>query len=149
MDYKIITVEIGHPRYEDLLGPVRAEAALLRQMWLDAESALDEAPGKQWVVAVVDGRAGAWAAAYVKDGTLHCVNSYEVVRGRGLYAAAYRHRHDTIVAPWTGLAVTYVYDQPLPLHLADGWRLVQSGVSTVDEPDGDGKTEHRWHELRR
>lgn len=156
---RLVTVWIGHPRYEELLGPVRDDPALLRQMWLDAESELDEADGKLWCVATVnvDGRwvAGAWAAAITEqvDGqmTLRCCNSYEVpaYRGRGLYAAAYAHRHATIVAPWTGPALTYVYDQPLPLHLADGWRVTASGVSTVDEPDGDGGTEHRWHEMRR
>ncbi|GAA2360730.1 hypothetical protein Cme02nite_38010 [Catellatospora methionotrophica] len=148
---ELVTVWIGHPRYEELLGPVRADTALLRQMWLDAESELDEQPGKLWCVSVVDGRAGAWAAAVEDCGVLRCCNSYEVpaYRGRGLYAAAYAHRHATIVAPSTLPAITYVYDQPLPLHLADGWAVTASGTSTVSEPDGDGRFEHRWHAMRR
>lgn len=151
MTFELVTIWIGHPRYEELLAPVRVDAALLRRMLLDAESQLDEQLGKLWCVAVVDGQAGAWAAAVEDCGMLRCCNSYEVpaYRGLGLYAAAYRHRHDTIVAPSTLSAVTYVYDQPLPLHLADGWAVTASGTSAVAEPDGDGKIEHRWHEMRR
>lgn len=150
-EIEIVTVEIGHPRYEELIGALRTDAVLLRRMWLDAESNLDERPGKRWVVAVVDGVAAAWAAAYVEAGVLHCCNSYERpgFRDRGLYAAVYRHRHDTIVAPWAGPALTFVYDQPLCRHLADGWDRLTTGFSVVDEPDGDGETIHRWHELRR
>lgn len=151
MIYELVTVWVGHPRYEELVGPLRADADLLATMWQEAESRLDEAPGKRWCLAVVehDGQlvAGAWAAAIVlPDGTLKCTNSYERpnFRGHGLYMAAYRHRHSTIVRRHGGPAITYVYAQPLGLHLADGWNITDEGDS--DEPDAPS---HHWYELRR
>jgi hypothetical protein len=148
--YQIVTVEIGHPRYEELLGPLRDDDQLSRSMWWDAESRLDETPGKRWVIAVVDdmGRsvAAAWAAAVTVDGQLKCCNNYErrEYRGRGLYAAAYEHRHRIIVEPSELPCVTYIFREPLQLHLDDEWRVTGEGDSVV--PDA---PPHHWYELRR
>lgn len=151
MTVEVVTVEIGHLRYEQLFGPLRDDPGVLATMWQEAESRLNEVPGKRWTVAVAerDGRpaaAAAWAAALVVDGELRCCNNYERpgFRGRGLYEAAYRVRHDTIVARCGLPAVTYVFEQPLALHLADGWRVTDEGVSSEPEVPA-----HRWVELRR
>ena len=116
-------------------------------MWEDAESRpgeLDE-PGTSWTVALVAGEPAAWCAARVlDDGTLKCHSNYEVRahRGLGLYEAAYRARHTNVVE-WSGRpAVTYLFEQPIALHEADGW--LRTGVSGPGELEG-----HTWWELRR
>jgi hypothetical protein len=149
---ELVTCQTGDGAYAELLGPVVADPDLLAQMWADAEADRGElvAPGTTWVIAAVHagGRRhpAAWAGATVieEDGqqVLKLVCSYEVPawRGRGLYALAYAERHRTIVEPWSGPAVTYIFAQPLALHLADGWTVTGEGISN----DG-----HAWYELRR
>lgn len=151
MDPEVITVEIGHQRYEDLIGRIRRDADLLAALWADAETRLEESPGKRWAVVAVDGEPVAWAAARVTtiDGvlTLVCSDNYEargVGRDRGLYQVAYRVRHATIVAPSPLPGVTYLYRQPRPLHEADGWQL--TGVHGVSTDAGEP---HEWWQLRR
>lgn len=152
---ELLTVCAGDPAYAELLDPVRADRALMARIWADSESTMPEESGKVWCVAAVwaggHRHAGAWCAAYetVDDGepTLKCCDSYELLRGRGLYAAVYAHRHREVVLPAAtrGLpALTYVFAQPLPLHLADGWHVTDEGDSA--EP---GIEPHRWYELRR
>ncbi|MEU7822938.1 hypothetical protein [Catellatospora sp. NPDC049133] len=150
---ELVTVRMGEAAYEELLGPVRADAALLEQMWRDAETPrLDEKPGKTWCVATVHhgGRriAAAWAAAIEEEHEgqriLRCSDSYDVPawRGRSLYTLAYAWRHATIVVP-TGLpARTFVYAQPKVLHDRDGWTVVNSDTS--HEP---GLDPHEWFEM--
>lgn len=145
MDIEIMKVQVGDPQYEQVIGGLRADADLLAYMWQAAESRLDEHPTKVWIVAVdPNGRALAWCAYQpVGDGVVTCVNSFErpEVWGRGLYATVYAARHQLI--RWFD-AVTYVYDQPLPLHLADGWVPFEEGWSS--EPDAPS---HHWTGLRR
>jgi hypothetical protein len=152
---EVVTVQLGDPAYEELLGPVREDRALLAQMWADAESRLDEEPGKSWCIAMVevDGRqvAAAWAAAVEVEHQsgvrmLRCCNNYERpgYRGRGLYALAYAHRHATVVRPSGMPAITWIFDQPRALHERDGWVVTDVGISR--EPDIEP---HRWFEMRR
>ncbi|GGM27305.1 hypothetical protein GCM10011608_10080 [Micromonospora sonchi] len=150
MRYEVVNVAPGHRRYEELIGQIRANPALLARMWADAEHRLDEPPGKTWTVATVlyDGRwiPAAWAACIEQDGLLRCCDNYEHPgwRGHGLYAAAYRHRHATIVAPSRLPAITYLFAQPIPLHEADGW--YRTGVRGISTAAG---VEHEWWEMRR
>ena len=44
--FDVLNVRIGHPRYQELVGQIRADAVLLAQRWSDAERTLDEHPGK-------------------------------------------------------------------------------------------------------
>lgn len=155
MQLDLFNVRLGDSLYEDLLGQIRNDPALLARMWDDAESHLDEAPGKVWSVAAVTDHRGrwtpaAWAAAIeqTEDGrpVLKCCNNYERpgYRGHGAYAAAYAHRHTTIVAPSHLPGVTYLFRQPIGLHEADGWyRTGVQGVST------EAAQSHEWWELRR
>jgi hypothetical protein len=125
-------------------------------MWEHAESRPDEldVPGTWWTVVLVQDRGrwvpAAWAAAVetTEDGerVLRCHSNFEVprYRGRGLYRAAYAHRHATVVRP-TGLpAVTHLFRQPIKIHRAHRWHLTRvAGTSTTTgEP-------HRWWQLRR
>jgi hypothetical protein len=164
LQVRLFSVEIGDADYEPLLGQVRADEALLRQMELDAESVLDEQPGKVWCIAAVletpPGRIlaqwtpAAWAAAVIVkdvDGPrLVCCNSYEVprLRDQGLYGLAYAYRHATVVIPAGLPAVTWVYDPPMTRHQADGWRIADMGTSHIATPDGSGKTEHEWYRMQ-
>ncbi len=148
----LVVVESGGQMYEDLLGPVRSDVALLQQMWLDAESELDEEPGKQWAIATVFHRgqwvAAAWAAAVEREHEgqtiLHCCNNYEVpaFRGKGLYRQAMAHRQTAVVQRRGLPARTFIFDQPRALHQALGWHVVDSGVSQLD-----GVPTHVWFEM--
>lgn len=149
MDYEIVTTRQGDTRYDALIGAVRADRALMATVWSDSESRMPESSGKVWYVAVVGGVPAAWCAAETVDGVLRCTDSYERhgYRGHGLYAAVYAYRHldAVLVAEREGMpAVTYVFAEPLALHLADGWVVTAEGDSAeLDAPA------HHWFELRR
>lgn len=147
----VATVEVGHPRYEELIGQIRGDAVLRGQMWADAEHELVERPGKVWtVVSVWEGGRwvpAAWAAAHVDGGLLRCSDNYErrgAGRARGLYRVAYRQRHRTVVGPSGLPAITYLFVQPIALHEADGWR--RTGVAGTSHATGEA---HDWWELWR
>lgn len=142
----VATLAHGQPEYAALLDRIRADEWLVGRMWADAESRPDEldVPGTWWTVVVVDGAPAAWCAARLDGGVLKCHSNYEhpAHRGRGLYAAAYRERHQTVVATAAVPAVTYLFRQPIPLHEADGW--YRTGLEGPGElPD------HWWWQLRR
>lgn len=156
-EYQLVNVQLGDPGYEELIGQIRADAALREQMWQDAEHRLEESPDKIWslVIVRVDDRwvPAAWAAARVVDGVLVCSDNYERrgFRGSdlgrdgwGFYPKAYAHRHVTVVVPSGLPAQTFIFAQPRALHEAGGW--VATGLARTsheaDEP-------HPWLEMRR
>jgi hypothetical protein len=146
---RVITLTHGQPGYAGLLDQIRRNPALVAAMWADAESRPDEldVPGTSWSVALVAGAPAAWCAARLQDhGTLKCHSNYEVwaYRGKGRYEAAYAERHRAVVVPAAVVAVTYLFEQPIALHEADGWRKTGlTGTShEADEP-------HPWWELHR
>lgn len=144
-----VTLTHGAREYTALLAQITADPDLVDLMWEHAESRPTEldVPGTYWSVALVDGSPTAWCAACVQgDGTLRCHSNYERLgyRHRGLYAAAYRERHTTVITPSGLPAVTYLFAQPIPLHEADGW--VRTGVAGVSCEAGEP---HDWWELRR
>ena len=138
--------------YEPLIGSLREDSALLATMWQEAESRLDEAPEgapyvKMWWVTLAPNTSepAAWAALVLgASGEVVCCNNYErgEWRGLGLYEQAYRRRH-AILAALGMPAVTYIFAQPLALHLADGWRITGQGDSAEM-----GVPSHHWYELR-
>lgn len=141
---EVVNVRAGKGRYEALIGQIRNDVLLLAQMRADAEHDLVEHLDKVWTFVTVNGLVAAWCAAQPVDGVLTCSDNYErrgVGRELGLYRVAYRHRHETVVAPCELPAVTYLFAQPIALHEADGWR--RTGLSGVSEHG------HRWWELRR
>lgn len=144
---RTLTLKHGSQYYAELLNLVRSDRILVTAMWDDAESRPEEldVPGTTWIVVVTEvGEPAAWCAARIENGILKCHSNYEVrkYRGRGLYELAYRQRHRDVVLPAGVPAVTYLFEQPIDLHKADGWRL------TGD--DGPGEIpRHRWWELRR
>lgn len=150
MQFHLVNVQIGHPRYNSLIGQIRTDAELREQMWRDAEHRLEESPGKIWSLAIV--REGdrwspvAWAAARTESGVLLCSDNYERrgYRDRGLYAAAYAHRHATVVLPSGLPARTYIFAQPRALHEADGW--ASTGLSGTSDAAG---IPHEWFEMDR
>lgn len=149
---RVVCVTPGNPGYEPVIGRLRRNRRLMARMWRDAESRLDEQPGKLWWVAVPRWGpriAMAWCAAVLEDDPTgagvvwRCCNSYDRPPWRWLrlYPTVYRARHGEVAdLP----AYTFVYVQPLPLHLADGWRIVGEGDS--NEPDA---PPHHWFKLRR
>ncbi|SNT66285.1 hypothetical protein SAMN05421812_13632 [Asanoa hainanensis] len=142
---EIVVIRPGDNRYERVMSTLRADRPLLRRMWREAESRLDEHRRKTWVVAVGAGdRALAWCAYEpFARGCVKAVNSFErpEVWGQGLYERVYNVRHQLIRYR---RALTFIFDQPLPLHLRDGWVPVADGWSS--EPDAPS---HHWNELRR
>lgn len=144
---EVLILRWGEPRYEEVIGGLRRDGALLAGMWLAAESRLDEHPGKTWVVAVdAGGRALAWCAFEPADEPgvdVKAVDSYERPESwdDDLYAVVYQVRHELIRF---SSAVTYVFPEPLELHLWDGWVPTVEGWS--DEP---GVPSHHWTRLVR
>lgn len=142
----IVTLTHGQPRYAELLARIEADDQLVGRMWQDAESRPSELdrPGTLWTVATVSGQPAAWCAARVEDGILRCHSNYEApaYRRRGFYAAAYRQRHRDVVRRHRGQAVTYLFAEPVGLHLGDGWQ--RTGTEGAGELPG-----HWWYELRR
>lgn len=155
MHLEIVTVQWGDDRYAELIAPLRDDQVLVEQMWGDAEHRFEEHPAKRWVFAVVDGEPAAWAAAtWTADSNgrplLRCSDNYER-RGPGrdyrLYQLAYRRRQTSIVVPAARVgvpAVTYLFEQPIALHEADGW--VKTGSTGVS---GEAGEKHQWWQLRR
>ncbi len=146
--WSVETLVYGGRRYDDLLDRIRRDAALVASMWDDAESRPGElaVPGTWWTVAVLaDGTPAAWCAAVREDDgrVIKCHSNYERAghRGRGLYAAAYRARHRDVLRRAGVAGVTYLFDGPIALHEADGWR--RTGVAGVSALG------HDWWELRR
>lgn len=135
----------GDGRYEEAVGQLQGPG-LAAEMWADAEHRLREAPGKVWAFVLVDGAAAAWCAAQDLGGVLVCSDNYErrgVGRERGLYPLAYAARHEAVVAPWAGPAVTYLFPgEVVRPHEADGWRW--TGAAGPGEVAG-----HWWREFRR
>lgn len=143
----ILILRHGSPRYEPVIGRLRGDAPLLAYMWQAAESRLDEHPDKVWIVPVDPAdRALAWCAYQPcdrADAVVQCVNSFERPESwdDDLYAVVYAARHELIRYLD---AVTYVFDEPLELHLWDGWVPFADGWS--NEPD---TPSHHWTGLRR
>lgn len=144
---EVVTLVHGTERYAGLLSGLWENMPLVSAMWADTESRpadLDE-PGTSWTVVLVAGELAAWCAARViPNGTLKCHSNYEVRahRGHGRYEAAYQARHTAVVESFAGPAVTYLFEQPIGLHEADGW--TRTGASGPGEVEG-----HTWWELRR
>jgi hypothetical protein len=147
------TLSHGEQLYTDLLDRIRRDADLVSRMWTEAESAPDEldVPGTQWTVAITEaGEPAAWCAATIdRAGQLVCHSNYEVPanRGRGLYAAAYDARHRDVLLKYKRAAITYLFPEPIPLHLASGWIPdAAPGGSGTSSPYPDGPT-HSWRRL--
>lgn len=144
---EILILRQGDPLYEPIIGGLRADTDLLDYMWQAAESRLDEHADKVWIVAARNGRALAWCAyepsAGHADAGVKCTNSFERPEcwDEDLYGIVYQARHE-IIRHYR--ALTYVYGEPLPLHLWDGWTQVDDGWS--GEPDAPS---HHWYALLR
>lgn len=147
MTVEVLILRQGDARYEEVLSELRNDHVLLAEAWSDAEMILHEHAAKTWVIAVDGSRPLAWCAlepAPLDEGVeLKAVDSYERrdARDRGLYLRVYVVRHDMLRHR---SAVTYLYDQPLPVHLADGWEITNDGWS--NEP---GIPAHHWSRLTR
>ncbi len=150
---RIVHLTPGHDDYARLTAPL-LEEPLRSQWWADAES--EHEPGTSYLMVVVDEGGepvpAAWAGYTINGGVLHCRDNYvrDAYRGRtpDLYAVAYAARHDRVVTRVRLPAVTYLFAQPIPLHLADGWVYDTApdspGVSRA-HPDGE---DHPWWRLR-
>lgn len=156
-DVSVSTLVHGSSRYSWLFDQLCDDVELATSLWEDAESRPSEldVPGTLWTVVTVRDQLAAWCAARLtvtgRSGeVLKCFHNYEVPRYRGhdLYERAYRRRHRDVILPFSqtapigSVAVTYLFSQPIPLHLADNWCLTGvSGVSrAATEP-------HEWWEL--
>lgn len=142
----LVAVRIGEAGYEELLGPVRRDRALLDRMWQEAESRLGETGvGTLWCVATaaVAGTrvATAWIAIDDAGDTLLLHDHYErpEYRGRGIYARLVGQVHADHMAAGDRPAVTYVFETPMLALSELGWTATGEGDS--DEPD---VPSHHW-----
>ena len=152
MEYEIVQLTLVDDRYEQVIRPILDDAELMAQIWADAETRMEEASEKQWFVAVSTpgDQALAWCAARLElqNGqlTMVCEANYErrgIGRAKGLYAAVFEERQQYL--EHLGLpCVTYIFDQPLQLHLDAGW--LPSGAEGISSEEG--VEPHHWQELR-
>jgi hypothetical protein len=137
---EIVTTWSGGPRYELVTG-LRADPDVWAYALAAADCDLTEQPGQVWVLAVDEDGVAAWCAYHPGPGghPVQCVDSVELPRayGSGAYRAAFLARHELLRrCP----CVTYVYADPLALHLEHGWRYAGRGRT------GDGRD---WYRLIR
>jgi hypothetical protein len=148
--------------YDQLLKELEEEP-LATEWWNDAESRADY--GVSYIVVYdLDEHGNEVPAAWA--GWIHeldldeqlgggmivrCCNNY-VRRGfrdrdPELYAVAYRRRHEQIVLRFGVPAYSFLYRQPIPIHLADGWEY----DTPADEPGESraypGGELHQWWRL--
>lgn len=145
---EILILRRGELRYESVFAQLRADQALLDEMWQAAESELDEHDDKVWVIAVraYDGRPVAWATFEPSDTPgidIKLVNSYEVPSSwdDDWYLAVHEVRH-LLTEAYT--CETFVFDDPLQLFEWDGYVAFADDWS--NEP---GVPSHHWTGLRR
>jgi hypothetical protein len=147
---EVIDVRVGHPRHPPLISPLR-EPELADQWWDDAESHA-EATVSYMVVYAPDPSGAmvpaAWAGWVLGGNALRCCDNY-VRRGfrrrrPELYEMAYRARHRQVVQVLGLPGVTYLFPEPVGLHLRDGWVRDTSPGSSGTR---DGRPEHRWQRL--
>ncbi len=158
-DPAVLRVRPGERLHDELLATLSAEP-LATQWWRDAESRAT--PAASYMVVYMGEVPAAWAGWFVEDHdgrrVLRCCDNY-VRRGYRrrspeLYTLAYRRRHRDVVRRLGLPAVTYLYPEPIGLHLRNGWVYDTSpgsaGVSTPypDQPAGPDNPEHRWRRLR-
>ncbi len=148
----IITLRPEDTEYQHFMSVLGSEP-LRTQWWNDAESGVE--PGISYSMVLVDDQPAAWAGWYVSRSEpklLHCCNNYvrQGYRDRRpeLYELAYRHRHRTVVQALGLPGITYLFPEPVPLHLADGW-VLDTGPNARGTsrawPDGEL---HHWQRLR-
>jgi hypothetical protein len=147
VQYEVLIVQLGDPRYEEVLGRLRADRALLELMRVQAGFDLVEHPEKVWIIAVdPTGQPLAWCAYEPSDEPgidVKCVDSCERPEcwDEDVYLVVYTARHELIRQH---RAVTYIYPEPVELHETDGWAVTGTGISR--EP---GMPERRWYRLAR
>lgn len=126
----------------------------LRTQWLDDAESEAETGVSYIMIFAADGAGelvpAAWAGWTVVDvegvQTLKCCNNYVRHgfrrRDPDLYGIAYRIRHRNVVRRLRLPAETYLFPEPIGLHIADGW------VPDLG-PGGSGDSEfgHRWQRL--
>ncbi len=151
---KLITLtpdDRDYQRYMQILG----EDTLRRQWWDDAESEVE--PGVSYMMAVSRGRPLAWAGWLVEHSPagqpvlLRCCNNYvrRGFRNRSpeLYQLVYRRRHVEVVTALGLPAVTFLFPEPIPLHLRDGWRRATGQGAAGTSRARPGARLHRWQKL--
>lgn len=155
MTSEVVYLPVGHPRYEELTAHLREEP-LRTQWWNDAES--EHMPHVSYVMVLAEDAAGrmvpaAWAGWYVKktERVLKCCSNYVRHGFRDqspdLYEVAYRERHLRVVLPLGLQAETFVFPEPVDLHLGDGWRKDDSNAGRgVSRAYADGPV-HYWRRL--
>lgn len=148
----IIMLHPADREYRHFMSVLTAEP-LRTQWWNDAESRVE--PGISYAMVLVDDQPAAWAGwQVVRDGgtpVLRCCNNYvrHEFRGRRpeLYELAYRHRHQNVVARLGLPGVTYLFPEPIGLHLADGWVLDAADDACGDSSPYTGGPVHHWRRL--
>ncbi len=146
----VVRVVPGDPHHGSLLGHLAAEP-LATQWWCDAESRVRDEPDRSYMVVYVGGVAAAWAGWIVQGSTLLCCHNYvrRSYRGRTpeLYGLAYRARQHHVVDRLGLDAVTYLFPEPIGMHVADGWVPdVGPDASGTSVPYPGGPV-HRWQRL--
>ncbi len=147
----VITLTPEHPEYGAFMAILNSEP-LRTQWWNDAESGVE--PGISYSMVLVDDQPAAWAGWYISlsgPRLLRCCNNYvrRDYRNRQpeLYELAYRHRHQHVVLRFGLPAITYLFPEPIPLHLADGWEYGTGRNAFGTSSPYTGGPVHHWRRL--
>ncbi len=133
---------------------ILAAEPLAGQWWRDAESGVE--PGVSYTMVLARGRPAAWAGWIVIDDEqgnplLKCCNNYARRaygdRRSALYRLAYRARHRDVVTQLGLPGVTYLFPEPIPLHLRDGWRRDKGKGARGTSRAVRGGRLHHWRRL--
>lgn len=157
----VARVVAGTGRHRELLATLSAEP-VASQWWEDAESRIDaDSEHTSYMVVYVPGDGGqmvpaAWAGWRIETGddgarVLRCCDNYVRQGYRRqipeLYRLAYKARHRQVVAVRRMPAVTYLYPEPIGLHVADGWTIDTSPDAAGRSTPYEGGPEHHWRRL--
>jgi hypothetical protein len=159
----VLAVHPGTTRHAGLV-VMMSRQPLAGQWYDDAESGVDADTARtSFMVTFVvgpdlDAVPAAWAGwrfDVAADGlpVLRCCDNYvrRGYRGRTpeLYRLAYEARHSLVVDTCGLRAETYLYPEPIPLHIADGWELDVSEDASGKSSPYPGGPVHEWQRLVR
>lgn len=145
--YDVIRVRLGNDAYEQYLRPLLAdpEPEILDDADIDMSTA--EHHAKRWWLAVKDGGVLAFCALWPDPDRWIAGHNYER-RGLGrklqAYAAVF-HTRQRWVSVHGYRCRAWVFDEPVGLHIAAGWRRAKNRYDPADVSERN--PEHHWQEL--
>jgi hypothetical protein len=152
--YDVIRVRLGDDTYERYLRPLLAdpEPEILDDADIDMRTAEHEA--KRWWLAVKGGQVLAFCALWPDPDRPRWVSDQWIAghnyerRGPGRHLQAYTavfHARQGLISRRRYRCRTWIFDEPVGLHIAAGWRRAKTHYDPADVSERN--PEHHWQEL--